>query len=46
LQLVDDIVQKTLDLAGGRARFGVEPLGQERTLVAVAEPRLTRPVGE
>ena len=46
LQLVGDVAEKPLDLARGRTRFGVQPLGQHQALIAIAEPRLARSVGE
>ena len=46
LQLVGDVVEKRLDLAGARARFGAQPLAQHHPLIAIAEPRLARPVDQ
>jgi hypothetical protein len=46
LQLVGDIAEISLDLARGRTRFGVQPLGQYQALIAITELRLARSVGE
>jgi hypothetical protein len=46
LQLVGNIVEKSLDLAGGRARLCAQPLRQHHTLIAIAKPRLAGPIGQ
>ena len=45
-QLVGDVIEKALDLAGRRLRLGAQALAQHDALIAVSEPRLADPVGQ